>query len=191
MTASRVSLMRRSRRLCRELGQVGDRVPETRRRHLAGDQMSCACGCGRQVTSHRFRYVRGHNSVPRKGYTTNENGCWIWNGHIKASGYPGNAYGNTQAHRAMFIKARGPIPNGMHLDHLCRTPSCVNPSHLEIVTPAENLRRAPTSRYSADLKRRVFDLRAEGQSQSAISRAVSLSRPMVSRIISGQRWGAL
>lgn len=36
---------------------------------------------------------------------------------------------------------RGPIPDGLQLDHLCRNPSCVNPAHLEIVTGAENIRR--------------------------------------------------
>ena len=36
----------------------------------------------------------------------------------------------------------GSIPDGLHLDHLCRVPACVNPEHLEPVTLAENNRRA-------------------------------------------------
>lgn len=35
----------------------------------------------------------------------------------------------------MFV---GPIPEGLHLDHLCRVRRCVNPAHLEPVTQAEN-----------------------------------------------------
>lgn len=47
-------------------------------------------------------------------------------------------YGN---HRAAYRKAKGEVPFGMHVDHLCRVRSCVNPDHLEVVTPSENLRR--------------------------------------------------
>lgn len=33
------------------------------------------------------------------------------------------------------------IPDGLHLDHLCRNPMCINPSHLEPVTQKENTLR--------------------------------------------------
>lgn len=40
-----------------------------------------------------------------------------------------------------------PIPPGHQVDHLCFVPPCVEPSHLEAVTPAENrsrVRQKPT-----------------------------------------------
>lgn len=71
--------------------------------------------------------------------------CWEW----VASKFP-NGYGQswdydiqmcTTAHRVVYKALVGSIPEGMHLDHLCRNIICVNPSHLEIVTPRENLLR--------------------------------------------------
>ena len=53
------------------------------------------------------------------------------------------------AHRYAYESLVGPIPDGLHLDHLCRVPACVNPDHLEPVTPAENTRRGVVARRSA------------------------------------------
>ncbi|MDB2192085.1 HNH endonuclease signature motif containing protein [Mycobacteroides abscessus] len=47
----------------------------------------------------------------------------------------------TGAHRASWIVANGPIPEGMTIDHLCRNKLCVNPSHMEVVTNQENILR--------------------------------------------------
>ena len=44
-------------------------------------------------------------------------------------------------HRAMFEAHKGPVPDGLCLDHLCRVRNCANPEHLEPVTNKENLRR--------------------------------------------------
>lgn len=69
--------------------------------------------------------------------------CWLWAGALDRHGYGATFYdGRVQrAHRAVYMELVGEIPQGLVLDHLCRTPACVRPDHLEPVTDAENLRR--------------------------------------------------
>lgn len=73
-------------------------------------------------------------------------GCWIWIGSKNAKGYGttgswGNGEG-TLAHRRVFEMFSGSkIREGATLDHLCHNKECVNPSHLEVVSRAENTRR--------------------------------------------------
>lgn len=41
-------------------------------------------------------------------------------------------------HRVVWIAAHGPIPEGMHVDHICRNRPCINIDHLQLLTHAEN-----------------------------------------------------
>jgi hypothetical protein len=78
----------------------------------------------------------------KKIHTLPESGCWIWMGALTKEngyGYVWDGVATSGAHRAFFAAYHGPIPSGMHLDHICRTPSCVNPDHLRTVTPRENV----------------------------------------------------
>lgn len=69
--------------------------------------------------------------------------CWLWGGLILNNGY-GQFYVDSRqvlAHRYAYEDRVGPIPEGLVIDHLCRTPSCVRPDHLEAVTQQENVLR--------------------------------------------------
>ena len=67
--------------------------------------------------------------------------CVEWKLFKDADGY-GRVGRGKLAHREMWLKNRGPIPEGLTIDHLCRNRSCVNTDHMELVTREENLRRA-------------------------------------------------
>lgn len=76
-----------------------------------------------------------------------ETGCHLWIGGRSSSGY-GAIYidgQNRGVHRVRYELERGPIPPGLHIDHLCRNPACCNPAHLEPVTPRENILRSPVA----------------------------------------------
>lgn len=76
-------------------------------------------------------------------------GCWHWKAAISSTGYGvfRIAWADIPtgrllyAHRVAYELVKGDIPEGLHLDHLCRVTNCVNPSHLEAVTPQVNVDR--------------------------------------------------
>lgn len=71
-------------------------------------------------------------------------GCWMWVGGKTVDGYGQIVQGGKyrgMAHRYCYSLLKALIPKGRVIDHLCRTPSCVNPSHLEPVTQRENIIR--------------------------------------------------
>lgn len=75
-----------------------------------------------------------------------EGDCLIWTASVDRGGYGQFRDENSRmvkAHRWAYERERGPVPEGLQLDHKCRMPSCVRVSHLEPVTARENLLRAP------------------------------------------------
>jgi hypothetical protein len=72
-----------------------------------------------------------------------DTGCWLFTGSHTDEGYGRIRLGNTIrfVHRAAYEFIVGEIPDGLVLDHLCRSRDCWNPDHLEPVTERVNILR--------------------------------------------------
>jgi hypothetical protein len=97
---------------------------------------------------HPTHALNPHYSTPAEAlaYRVDETpeGCLLWTGRKDLRGYGKiRASRRTRlAHRVAYELAKGPIPAGLTIDHLCETPSCVNPDHMEPCTTQENSRRS-------------------------------------------------
>jgi hypothetical protein len=69
--------------------------------------------------------------------------CWFWTASQTKAGYGQFSINNYPylAHRVAYELYKGSIPEGKVIDHLCRTPSCVNPEHIEAVSQRVNTYR--------------------------------------------------
>lgn len=66
--------------------------------------------------------------------------CWLWTGGTDTRGYGQMRWAGRMemVHRLSYAELVVDLPSSLCLDHLCRTPLCVNPWHLEPVTKRVN-----------------------------------------------------
>ena len=132
-------------------------------------------------------------------------GCWLWMASKRNSKGYGQFWADGKivpAHRWAYEQFKGPIPDGLQIDHLCRTPACVNPAHLEAVTAKENNNRGNTasvmrsfvgernshSTISDELAMEIYF--SEG-THTAIAERFSVGKSAVHHIKAGNRKGTL
>ena len=62
--------------------------------------------------------------------------CYEWRGHRTEPGY--GRFASEGAHRYAYRLAKGTIPRGLDIHHLCQHRWCVRPSHLIAVRPIDH-----------------------------------------------------
>lgn len=143
-----------------------------------------------------MRFIRGHNSYgmdrsgPRikKRWTVEDRGyetpCWIWQLRIGKHGYGmlGVKGRDWLAHRWHYSQAKGPIPDGLQIDHLCGIRECVNPDHLEPVTALTNTRRGRSLKLTPAEMIEIYERRRGGETTHALAVAFGIS-PETVRLI--------
>ncbi len=74
--------------------------------------------------------------------------CLLWTGSLDGPGYGQLRISNrlVKAHRYAWEQARGPIPDGMYLDHTCWNKACVSLDHLRLATHGENVQNQARAR---------------------------------------------
>lgn len=171
----------------------------------------CYCGCkGRTEIATKNDPQRGilrgeplyfirfhHRRSSALEYIEKDNGyktpCWEWQRAIdKKTGYGCATDDDAKArsaHAVYYERESGPVPDGMHLDHLCRTRRCVRPDHLEPVSQQINVQRGSRSKLSQDSVRKIRELRNGGMLYREIAERLGVGISTVQNAAKGDSWG--
>ncbi len=115
--------------------------------------------------------------------------CWIWPYAVNGNGYGhlGKNKKIIEAHKFMYEQIVGDIPANCELDHICTNKLCVNPSHLEPVSHAENCRRGKQTKLTKEDVKHIRELSATF-THTRIAKLYNVSRQSIGLILQGKRW---
>lgn len=129
-------------------------------------------------------------------------GCWIWQAHVKETGYGQFTVDNkpARAHRVSYELYVGVIPEGLDVLHRCDNRKCVNPDHLFLGTNDDNIqdkvrkgRQLKGSKviHSKLIESQVIEIKAlhkAGNTARAIAKQYGVSERAIGKIVNGQSW---
>ena len=94
----------------------------------------------------------------------------------------------TYAHRVYYERYRGPIPENMVIDHLCRNTACVNPDHMEVVTQTENIQRGSRAILNPEMVAHIRRDYGNGKKISEIAKKYGIPYMTVSASARRMTW---
>lgn len=131
---------------------------------------------------------------------SNLGGCWEWTAHF-SGGYGrlctrvDGKWKHQNVHRLSWVIHYSDIPDGLFVCHKCDNKKCVNPEHLFLGTPADNMHDKmkkgrdvsngtyANSRLTAGDVLKVFELREQGLTHQQIADQFQLSRPSITYLL--------
>jgi len=131
-------------------------------------------------------------------------GCWLWDGpahHRFGYGKIGHSRRKYDpSHRASYMVFKGPVPAGLLVRHACDNPHCVNPDHLVLGTPADNMddmvqrgrslygSRNPQAVLTEEIVLTIKSMLAAGVQQKTIAAQYGVWQSAISKIAIGESW---
>ena len=125
--------------------------------------------------------------------------CWEWTSFLTKDGY---GIFRINAHRMAWVLMNGAIPDGMLICHRCDNRSCVNPDHLFLGTPLDNMldkvakgrhnptrgERSGTAKLTWDQVEEIRRAYRDGERQRDIAARYGVGQPAISVIVNRKRW---
>jgi hypothetical protein len=135
--------------------------------------------------------VTGRAPIKERWAVDPDTGCWNWLLKVGDHGYGDTWDGSSvrKAHRVVYERLVGPVPDGLQLDHLCRNRACVNPDHLEPVTRSVNVQRGALAKVDPGT---VIEIRARyaagGITKPQLGAEYGVSKHTITDIVLRRSW---
>ncbi len=143
------------------------------------------------------KYTDVKDCIERNSIPEPNSGCWLWTASLNSSGYGQLRYGfESVASRISYAAFKG-CPDGYYVCHSCDNPACVNPDHLFLGTPLDNMRdkvRKGRHRFGRVGRRKhsdqvIADVLAAKGTQQEISDRFGVERSYVGELKRGKYRG--